>query len=412
MKWIIIVPFVLYAVNCAKWAEFKQHYEIFLSKIDRVGRQYAYNGKVINLKQIFPKIPNQIEVPITCGGNDNNYCNYPDIIPVESVEMSQLMEFPIKSGPCPVDYDKMETYDCLNFAPALFETTCCIYNNVNQQMSDPAMRATSLCDKSTRITASVQGCDGSIYLFSANRVWEINSNFDLTNESPIQLMSFSMGAMINPDSWVEAAVLREDCTIDLFTSEVVGGNQKFVNIDLAKLSPMATGEVGVSAPYDNLVGRYVQAGLSLTKAGVSVSHVNILISGVDQFTEDGQQYDAMIGNWLINGAHTASVDHVNLEWAQDENGKPIPITAAFYEPNKDLIYVIDDKDVQQLWTFRRDGKKMAGTPQNLNSVLNICNPGGRATDPAHEDDEKIVVYVPMPVPQSPYAGGYPQQPPQ
>lgn len=315
--------------------------------------------------------------------------------------MNALMHFPIKSGKCPQDYEKIPTYDCLNWAPALLETTCCIYKRP-VAVADPQRRASTLCDQNTRIDAAVQGCDGNIYLFSSSLVWRVNANFELTSDEPLELMSFSMGSIINPDTRVEAAIVRGDCTLDLFTNERVGGSQSFVNIDLAKLTPMASGEVGVTAPYDNLVNKYVQAGISLSKAGVAVAHVNILFSGVDEDVSAGQQADAMIENWLIGGAHTASVSHENLDWATDYSGKPLPITAGFYEPNRDLIYIITDDNKQELWTFRRDGKKMSGTPQKLQEVLNICNPGGRLGDHGEDDDESVVVYIPLPVPPQPY----------
>lgn len=73
-----------------------------------------------------------IDSDVKCGTDNRNFCNYPELPFVETLNIPQLLASAnrlnrLPSGPCPDGYKKYPTKDCLNIAPAIIETSCCVY---------------------------------------------------------------------------------------------------------------------------------------------------------------------------------------------------------------------------------------------------------------------------------------------
>lgn len=186
----------------------------------RESRDVGYQGKTYKDEKwisVFPAIPETLDnVPISCENDDRNYCNYPDLVPFESTNIHEISKFPIPSGRCPDGYARVPTYDCLNFAPALFETTCCVY-------STPPPQPVQMCPidpANVVINGLAELCDGRLllitYLIQESRqlVWQLNStNMALTKATPLRVEDVTGGCLNGDQYQILATEPDGDCGI-------------------------------------------------------------------------------------------------------------------------------------------------------------------------------------------------------
>lgn len=142
---------------------------------------FSLNG-VSNFTFNMANIPTTF--PIACGGDDRNYCNYPDIPMLETNDLDYYSRRPIPSGRCPDGYTKMPTFDCLNIAPALFETTCCVFLSTTPD----------ICSSSFVIDAVWTLCNGSVYISSGAYAWRLDQNMAV-QQGPMLLAALTGGSV-------------------------------------------------------------------------------------------------------------------------------------------------------------------------------------------------------------------------
>lgn len=73
-----------------------------------------------------------VDSDVKCGKDNRNFCNYPSLPFIETLNIPQLLAAPnrlnrLSSGRCPIGYKKYPTKDCINVAAAFIEVTCCVY---------------------------------------------------------------------------------------------------------------------------------------------------------------------------------------------------------------------------------------------------------------------------------------------
>ncbi|GAU94351.1 hypothetical protein RvY_06141 [Ramazzottius varieornatus] len=208
---------------------------------DREGRQAPTNGPGFSLSVSLGglvsingvsnftfsfTVPNN--PPVSCAGSSLNYCNYPDLPLIETYDLNYYARRPIPSGRCPEGYTKMPTFDCLNIAPALFETTCCVFS------ATTATTAT-LTDSST-INAFFCLANRTCYVITdQDAVFGFNIG-GLTSATPVSgpfsLMAFTGGCLT---SGVAEAETLGDGTVIFFTFA-----DTFVIVDYSGGTPACT----------------------------------------------------------------------------------------------------------------------------------------------------------------------------
>lgn len=228
---------------------------------------FSLNG-VSNYTFSVANIPTNF--PIACGGDDRNYCNYPDLPLVETYDLNYYSRRPIPSGRCPDGYTKMPTFDCLNIAPALFETTCCVYLGST---------VPNICNTATIIDAWWTLCNGTTYLASGAYAWQYDQNLKFI-QGPILLASLTGGCISR----------------DLAEAEVDGNcNVQFFNLqDQYFVTDYATGSLSCTGP--SLV-----TNLCLTGTPGLVYNVG---RGTTIYKIDGDGFQTVLGNgfnFLIGG---------------------------------------------------------------------------------------------------------------
>ncbi|XP_055337048.1 uncharacterized protein LOC129587333 [Paramacrobiotus metropolitanus] len=146
--------------------------------------------------------------PIACGGDDRNYCNYPDLPLIETYDLNYFSRRPIPSGRCPDGYTKSPTFDCLNIAPAFFETTCCVYLGTTTPSTN------DVCTGS--IDAAWTLCNGTVYIASGAYVWlyDVSSTGAMTlRAGPIALSAISGGCVTRD---LSEATVNGNCDVVFF----------------------------------------------------------------------------------------------------------------------------------------------------------------------------------------------------
>ncbi|OWA52077.1 hypothetical protein BV898_16540 [Hypsibius exemplaris] len=162
-----------------------------------------------------------IDSDVKCGGDNRNFCNYPSLPFIETLNVPNVLASPnrlnrLPSGPCPENYSKLPTMDCLNIAAAFIETTCCVYNS-------PPVTLTDYCNARAGIlfTASFELCDGRNFIISGSNAWQVDENFRVLG-GPYSLSTLTGGTV---SSGVDSALVDSSCNVGFF----VGTTLKWMN---------------------------------------------------------------------------------------------------------------------------------------------------------------------------------------
>jgi hypothetical protein len=313
----------------------------------------AFNG-ITNFTFPIATIPTTF--PISCGGDGRNYCNYPDLPLLETYDLNYYSRRPIPSGRCPDGYTKMPTFDCLNIAPALFETTCCVFMS-----SVP-----NVCSSNLVIDSLFTLCNGSVYVTSGAYAWQLDQNFNLIF-GPIMLAALTGGA-ISRD--LAEAEVDGNCNVQFFTMD-----------DRYYITNFADGSLSTSGPF--LVTNLCLPGTPGLVYGTGSRGNNVYKidgAGFVMVQNDGTNY--------LCGANTTCSIAVQppgcLGIAPRING-----TAATYLPSLDLIAtIVNTGSGNTLYTSTRNGKTCSsGVPFSLCPAAATVAPTNVAP----------LVYIPYPV---------------
>jgi hypothetical protein len=292
--------------------------------------------------------------PIACGGDDRNYCNYPDLPLIETYDLNYYSRRPIPSGRCPDGYSKMPTFDCLNIAPALFETTCCMFLSTTP----------NICSASVQVDALWSLCNGSIYISSGAYAWQYDSNWNFV-QGPVLLSGLTGGCVSR----------------DLAEAEVDGQcNVQFFNLnDQYFITDYQTGSLGCTGP--SLVTNLGITGAPHLVYGLGRSTIIYHI--------DGDGFQAVIGdgyNFICGGNVT---NNIGIQPPSSVAGSPyINCSAATYIASRDVIcYVCLQSGTNNVLCTTRAG--VAVSTATLSSTLSNCNAAVAASAP--------LVYIPYPI---------------
>lgn len=369
---VVLVPFLLCLVRTAYASDAKSFFT-YIKEIaeplpvkDIGGRQsrqlglantgplsitFSLNG-VSNFTFNVANIPTNY--PIMCGGDDRNYCNYPDLPLIETYDLNYYSRRPIPSGRCPDGYTKMPTFDCLNIAPALFETTCCMFMS-----TVPNICTTSVIDAAWTL------CNGSIYISSGAYAWQYDSNFNYI-QGPVMLAALTGGCVSR----------------DLAEAEVDGScNVQFFNLnDQYFVTDYATGSLGCTGP--SLV---TNLGITGTPGLVYGLGRGTLIYHIDG---DGFQVVLSDGYNFIVGGNVTNM--VSVLPPSPLAGAPyVNCSAATYIPARDIVcYICLESSINQVRCTSRNGQTILAV-QTLASLLSNCAVNANAVAP--------LVYIPYPI---------------
>lgn len=312
---------------------------------------FSLNG-VSNFTFNIAQIPTTF--PIACGGDDRNYCNYPDLPLMETSDLDYYSRRPIPSGRCPDGYTKLPTFDCLNIAPALFETTCCVFMSTTPD----------ICSASFVVDAMWTLCNGSVYISSGAYAWRLNQNF-VVQQGPIMLAALTGGSISR----------------DLSEAETDGNcNVQFFNMaDQYWVTDFATGSLSTVGP--NLVSNLCLPGTPGLVFGTGSR-------GSLVYKIDGEVYHMVSTDgytFQIGANNTCSVQ-VNPPGCIGVSPQ-INATAATYLPQRDLLAFIYNLGAgNMLVTATRAG--VCGTA----TAISFCS----ATTTT-SSQVAPVVYIPYPV---------------
>lgn len=292
--------------------------------------------------------------PIACGGDDRNYCNYPDLPLLETYDLNYYSRRPIPSGRCPDGYTKMPTFDCLNIAPALFETTCCVFMST----------VPNICSSGFVVDALFALCNGSVYVTSGAYAWRLDQNLQL-QQGPIMLAALSGGAVSR----------------DLAEAEVDGNcNVQFFNMaDQYFVTNFADGSLSSSGPF--LVSNLCLPGTPGIVFGTGTRGGNI-------YKIDGDGYVMVLndGYNFVCGANTTCSIQVTPPGCIGR-APQINATAATYLASRDLLaFIINDGGTNYVVYSTR-----AGVCQTR-VALNFCG-----TTTTTNTNVAPLVYIPYPI---------------
>jgi hypothetical protein len=312
---------------------------------------FSLNG-VSNFTFNIAQIPTTF--PIACGGDDRNYCNYPDLPLMETSDLDYYSRRPIPSGRCPDGYTKMPTFDCLNIAPALFETTCCVFMST----------VPNVCSSSLVIDAMWTLCNGSVYISSGAYAWRLDQNF-VVQQGPITLAALT-GGSISRD--LSEAEVQGDCNVQFFNMA-----------DQYWITDYATGSLSSIGP--NLVSQLCLPGTPGIVFGTGSR--GSLVYKIDGDSYVMVQSDGY--NFQCGGNTTCSIAVIPPGCLGQT--PQINATAATYLPARDLIaFIIYQNGANQVVLSTRQG--VCQTAFNLN----LCP----ATSSSSSNVAPLV-YIPYPV---------------
>lgn len=327
---------------------------------DREGRQvgplsitFSLNG-ISNFTFNVANIPTNF--PVACGGDDRNYCNYPDLPLIETYDLNYYSRRPIPSGRCPDGYTKMPTFDCLNIAPALFETTCCMFMST----------VPNICLAGATIDAFWQLCNGSIYISSGAYAWQYTSTFQYV-QGPILLAALTGGCVSR----------------DLAEAEVDGScNVQFFNLnDQYFVTDYATGSLACTGP--SLVTNLGITGTPSLVYGLGRGTIIYHIDG------DGFQVVLSDGYNFICGGNVTNMVAVQPPLLANQSPYVNCTAASYIQSSDNICYICLESSINQYRCLTRGGV-VSGTTQTLASLLSNCGATSSAS-------VAPLVYIPYPI---------------
>ncbi|XP_055357671.1 mucin-2-like [Paramacrobiotus metropolitanus] len=324
-----------------------------------------------------------IDSDVKCGTDNRNFCNYPALPFVETLNIPQLLASPnrlnrIPSGRCPDGYTKHPTKDCINIAPAVIEATCCVYDT-------PVVNLTDYCSnrQAIQFNATFELCDGRDFIISDSSAWQINDEFKILG-GPYSLSTLTGGAV---SSSVDSALVDSSCNVGFFQ----GKNLHWMNFPNRTASTDHTLSELLGTIPTNLCGGNTVCTATAVNFAVCPNN-GFCLTSVNLTASNGTIYKQLFllapgfnsfFNSTIFPPGIAVLNNQGLNSSYQNY-----ITATYLRSTNRLAFTDTSNNV---YFYDPTGKLLSG-PTNLFDLFGTCG-----TTPSSTGGGRYTIYIPYPI---------------
>ncbi|GAU95223.1 hypothetical protein RvY_06876 [Ramazzottius varieornatus] len=375
-------------VHGSTFEEFQPAWREYLEKSGLGRSQYAKQADIFinpqpssNSLSLIPAVGGVITSEVTCGKDNRNFCTYPELPFIESLNVPAVLANPnrlnrLPSGKCPVGYTKFPTFDCLNIAAAFIEVSCCVYNS-------PPVTLADYCSKRTQLlfTASFELCDGRSFLIAGSNAWQVNDNFKILG-GPYSLSVLTGGTV---SGGVDSAFVDSSCNVGFFQGTALKwmnfpGKTASANKQLTDvLGPLSSANCGAGAlscvptkvnfAVCPNAGSFCLISVALASNLPTVNRMFFVTPGFSSFVLTGVNQPGIAVN-NINDLQNRFSSFISATYIKSTN------RLAFVDGNNDVYY------------YDTTGKLLSG-PTNLFDLFGTCGFVGSNQAP--------IIYIPYPI---------------